>query len=64
MVPRKTWRFLKRVRTPDIFESKVARAAIWSGLLSAEHNHSEPLPLLGDEWPFQTTWAVPGTGDQ
>ena len=58
MVPRKTRAILKLVRTLDIFESKVARAAIRSGLLPTEHNHSGSLPLLGGEWPFQTTWVL------
>jgi len=35
MAPRKIRRFPKRVRTPDIFESKVPRAAV----------ESAPLPL-------------------
>ena len=64
MAPRKTQRFPERIRTPDIFEPKVAEAAIRSGLLPAGHNQSGPLPLLGDEWPSQTTRVFPETGDR
>ena len=64
MAPRKTPRFLKRVRTPGIFESKAAEAAIGSDLLPVQQNRSGPVPLPGGGWPFQTMWAFPESGDQ
>jgi len=62
MVPRKTLKFRKRIRTPDTFESRALRATTGSGLLPAEYERSGPLPLLDGQWPFGTTGAFPETG--
>lgn len=47
--------------TPDIFGLTFLRAVIGSVLLYTEHDYGEPLPLLDNKWPSETTKVSPAT---
>lgn len=64
MAPMQIRTSVERLGTPDISGSKVLRAAMGLDLFHIDVKHSGPPPLLGNEWPFETTRVSLATGDR